>query len=39
MSHAIIAGSEIENVDPNRRLSNKMVNEQKITFGDVSEWL
>lgn len=39
MSHAIIAGREIENVDPNRILSNKIVNEQKTTFGDVSEWL
>lgn len=37
MNQAISAGSEIENVDPNRRLSNKMVNEQKITFGEVSE--
>lgn len=36
---AIIAGREIENVDPSRRLSNKTVVEQKMTLGDVSEWL
>lgn len=35
----MIAGREIENVDPNKILTKKMVNEQKVTFGDVSEWL
>lgn len=39
MSHAMIAGSEIENVDPKRRLSKRIVVEQNTTFGEVSEWL
>lgn len=37
--HAIIAGNEIKNVDDSKMLSNKIVNEQNIMFGDVSEWL
>lgn len=39
MIHAIIAGNEIENVDPNKMLTIKMVDAQNITFGEVSEWL
>lgn len=39
MSHKVIAGSEVENIDPSRTLCNKTVTEQKMTFGEVSEWL
>lgn len=39
MIHAMIAGNEIENVDPNKMLTKNTVDEQKITFGDFSEWL
>lgn len=37
--HAIIAGNEIEIVDPNRMLCRNIADEHKITFGDTSEWL
>lgn len=39
MIQAIIAGNEIENVVPSKRLSNKKVVAQKMALGDVSEWL
>lgn len=39
ISHAIMAGREMESVDPNKMLSTKIVAEQKTTFGAVSEWL
>lgn len=39
MSHAMIAGIEIEHVDPSKTLSRNIVNEQNKTVGDVSEWL
>lgn len=39
MSHAMMAGMEIENVDPSRTLSRKIDNEQNTTLGDESEWV
>lgn len=37
MSHATIAGIEIENVDPSKTLSINIVNAQNTTVGDESE--
>lgn len=39
MSHATIAGIEIEHVDPSKTLSIYIVNEQNMTVGDDSEWV